>query len=40
MAASTSILSEKLHYNPQQAVIDGSAGSLASILDADFARQA
>ena len=33
MAASTSILPEKLHEYPQQDVIDGSVGESASILD-------
>ena len=33
MAASTSILAEKLHEYPQQGVIDGSAGSAGAVLD-------
>ncbi len=33
MAASTSILAEKLHEYPQQGVIDGTAGSAGSVLD-------
>ena len=33
MAASTSILADKLHEYPQQDVIDGSGGASASILD-------
>ena len=33
MAASTSILSEKLHEYPRQDVIDGTNGAAASILD-------
>ncbi|MGI9443554.1 MAG: hypothetical protein ACR2N1_13875, partial [Rubripirellula sp.] len=33
MAASTSILADKLHEYPQQDVIDGTSGASASILD-------
>ena len=33
MAASTSILAEKLHEYPQQDVIDGTDGASTSILD-------
>ncbi len=33
MAASTSILAEKLHEYPQQDVVDGSGGDSSSILD-------
>ena len=33
MAASTSILTDKLHEYPQQDVIDGAGGEAASILD-------
>ena len=33
MTASTSILADKLHEYPQHAVIDGTGGGTASILD-------
>jgi len=33
MAGTTSILAEKLHEYPQQNVIDGSSGGIASVLD-------
>ena len=33
MAASTSVLSEKLHEYPQQDVIDGNNGASSSVLE-------
>jgi hypothetical protein len=33
MAASTSILAEKLHEYPQQEVIDGSGDATSGVLD-------
>ncbi len=33
MAGTTSILAEKLHEYPQQNVIDGASGGIASVLD-------